>query len=188
MSIENLPDEIIELIAIQNPSSWFTMVQIFRYIYNIIQDESFKYGLEKNFLIKNELIFKLPNRLLHTFTEPCIIWSYKIWYKHGKIHRDNNEPALLLDNIRSEWYHHGELHRDNDLPAIICGNNGSQIKYNNRIKWYHQENNHCDRYWYKNGKLHRDNDLPAVIHNNGHQRWYSQGKEYEPSNKNRADD
>ena len=82
------------------------------------------------------------------------------WYRNGKCHRDNDQPAIIKDNGTRYWYKDGEWHRDNDNPAIIYSD-GS-------------------RYWYKNGKYHRDNDQPAVIHTDGEQYWFKDGVEYEP--------
>ena len=83
----------------------------------------------------------------------------QFWLKNGKQHRDNDLPALILNDGTQFWCKNGLRHRDNDLPAIIYPD-GSQ-------------------YWYKNGKLHRDNDLPAVIFfANGLQFWYKNGKQY----------
>ena len=44
------------------------------------------------------------------------------WYVHGKLHRDNDQPAIIYANGRREWYQQGQLHRDNG-PAVITPNN-----------------------------------------------------------------
>ncbi len=83
----------------------------------------------------------------------------KYWYKNGKLHRDNDLPAIIYKIYQDEdqyWFKNGKLHRDNDLPAVVH-QNGYQG-------------------WYKNGVLHRDNDLPAQISPNGTLRWYKNGK------------
>ena len=41
------------------------------------------------------------------------------WYKNGKIHRDNDKPAVEWRDFDKFWYKNGKLHRDNELPAII---------------------------------------------------------------------
>jgi hypothetical protein len=41
------------------------------------------------------------------------------WFKNGKLHRDNDLPAIIWASGNLEWYKNGKLHRDNDLPAII---------------------------------------------------------------------
>lgn len=74
--------------------------------------------------------------------------------QNGKLHRDNDLPAVIRTNGDQEWYQNDQLHRDNDLPAII--QNGDQL-------------------WYKHGVIHRDNDLPAFVWANGYQGWYQDG-------------
>lgn len=109
-----------------------------------------------------------------------------IWYKNGKIHRDNDLPAVIYE-YSTEWYQFGELHRcgrpavinrymygpricgdmyyiygvlhrSGDLPAVI------DIK-DNRLRWYN------------NGSLHRDNDLPAIIVPGCQLAYYKYGRE-----------
>jgi antitoxin component YwqK of YwqJK toxin-antitoxin module len=55
----------------------------------------------------------------------------KYWYKNGKIHRDDDLPAVVCYNSTKYWYQNGKLHRDNNLPAVIMRNG--------------------DKYWYENG-------------------------------------
>ncbi len=88
----------------------------------------------------------------------------KYWYKNGKLHRDNDLPAIIYKIFQDEedqyWFKNGKLHREHDLPAVM-DQNGYQC-------------------WYKNGEIHRDNDLPAEISSNGTQRWYKNGVNYTP--------
>ncbi len=50
----------------------------------------------------------------------------RTWYLFcGRLHRNNDLPAVIRANGTQEWRQHGKVHRDNDLPAIIC-TNGSQ--------------------------------------------------------------
>src|SRR3972149_6313730 len=79
------------------------------------------------------------------------------YYKDGKLHRDNDLPAIEFISGSKFWYQNGELHRDNDLPAIEW-NDGSKS-------------------WYQNGLLHRNNG-PAYEELNGNKSWYIEGKEY----------
>ena len=95
--------------------------------------------------------FELKNIKLKLFEEYKCTYGRSIWYKNGEYHRDNDLPAMILENGDQGWYKDGKLHRENDLPAIICENG--------------------DQGWYKNGKKHRDNDLPAIIYNDGGQIW-----------------
>lgn len=68
------------------------------------------------------------------------------WYKNGKYHRDDDEPAFISYNdsgdvYMQQWYKNGELHRDNDEPAHI------RILRNKVI----------DEQWYVDGELIKEN-------------------------------
>lgn len=59
---------------------------------------------------------------LHSiFGEPAFVHFgvSKSWYYRGRFHRDNDLPAIIIDDGRMAWYQHGELHRDNELPAVV---------------------------------------------------------------------
>ena len=62
-------------------------------------------------------------------------WS-RIWYQHGQLHRDGNQPVIIMSDGTQYWYQHGQLHRDGDQPAMITSN-GTQ-------------------HWYQYGQLHRN--------------------------------
>jgi len=96
----------------------------------------------------------------------CTIDSYghKTWKnKEGKIHRDNDLPAIILADGNQHWYKEGKCHRDNDQPAVIHPD-GTQL-------------------WYKEGKCHRDHDLPVIIYADGSKEWRKNNKKYLPSRK-----
>ena len=40
------------------------------------------------------------------------------WYFHGKLHRDNDQPAYISARGDREWYKYGERHRDYG-PAVV---------------------------------------------------------------------
>ena len=62
----------------------------------------------------------------------------KRWYNDkGKLHRENDLPAIEWTDGSKEWWLNGKLHRENDLPAI---------EYSDGTK-----------FWYLNGKFHREN-------------------------------
>lgn len=105
---------------------------------------------------------------LHSYNDEPGLIDYKnyikIWYHHGKKHR-NGGPAVILYKdinfdkpITKEWWNYGRLHRVDGGPAIDCQREG--------------------RVWYKNGKVHRDDNLPAVILNNGDTEWWVKGKRH----------
>ena len=40
------------------------------------------------------------------------------WYRHGKLHRDGDKPAIEDADGGREWYRDGKRHRDGDKPAV----------------------------------------------------------------------
>ena len=81
----------------------------------------------------------------------------------GRIHRDNDRPAIINCTGDKEWYQNGQKHRHNDRPALVM-QNGEMV-------------------WYKRGKIHRAKDKPAVIHPEGEREWYKNGKLHRDNNK-----
>jgi hypothetical protein len=55
------------------------------------------------------------------------------WYKEGKLHRDDDKPAIMCNNNYKAWYKDGLLHRDGDQPAVLYGDG--------------------DKEWYRNGLI-----------------------------------
>ena len=56
------------------------------------------------------------------------------WLLNGKLHRENDLPAVEWANGGKEWRVNGKLHRENGSPAIECADgskewwvNGKQI-------------------------------------------------------------
>lgn len=82
--------------------------------------------------------------------------GYVEYYKNGKLHRDNDLPAIEYENGDKLWYIDGELHRENDKPAAVF------------------KNGVCK--WYKHGKLHRESG-PAVVYSNGKVEYWIDGEE-----------
>lgn len=76
------------------------------------------------------------------------LYTKEIWYKDDIIHKDNDEPAVIISFIKpistiKIWYINGKIHRDYH-PAIV-----HTYEYNlNRYEF-------C---WCKNNKLYRDDD------------------------------
>ena len=103
------------------------------------------------------------------------------WYTNGKLHSNDNQPAIIYLNGTQCWYHYDQRHRDNDLPAVIY-DDGSQLWFQNDE--LHRDNDQPAKiitnknitnkslYWYQHGKLHRDNDQPATIESIGNRYWY----------------
>ena len=44
-------------------------------------------------------------------------YGCKEWYQYGKLHRENDLPAVETSIGSMEWYLHGKLHRSNG-PAV----------------------------------------------------------------------
>ena len=80
--------------------------------------------------------------------------GHKVWYKNGKVHRENG-PAKILAGGEKEWWLNGEWHRE-DGPAMI---------------WLNA------KIWCINGKYHRE-DGPAVECTDGTKAWWLNGKRY----------
>lgn len=63
-------------------------------------------------------------------------FNSRYWYKNGKKHRDNNNPAIIMTSNKGGgyncmyWYINDKLHR-HDNPAVITCINGV-----NRIEWW----------------------------------------------------
>lgn len=67
------------------------------------------------------------------------------WYKDGKLHREDDLPAIEYFNGSKNWFQNGKYHRENG-PAIELYEDGFLI----------------EQHWMKNGQRHRE-DGPAII-------------------------
>ena len=110
--------------------------------------------------------YRLNGKLHNDNDLPAIVYNdgTLMWFKNGLMHRVNG-PAFISLTGTEYWYQNGEYHRDNDLPAITWANG--------------------TRMWYQRGKLHRNdsggsgsgrNDGPAIIDHNGTKYWYLNDK------------
>jgi hypothetical protein len=68
------------------------------------------------------------------------------WFQHGHIHRDGDEPAIILPTGFKAWVRNNDYHRDN----------GPAVEMSNGIK--------C---WYQNGKCHRNDSDRTVEYPDG---------------------
>jgi hypothetical protein len=96
---------------------------------------------------------KISNEVVKTVNR-CGNIVYKL---NGKLHRDNDLPAVEWVDGDKEWYQNGQRHRDNDLPAYERAD-GSKA-------------------WWQNGLRHRE-DGPAIEWANGRKEYWLDGKEY----------
>ena len=56
--------------------------------------------------------------LIQTYTN---IGGTQKWYQNGKLHRDNDLPAIVLFDGSQSWSQNGKLHRDGG-PAVEYAN------------------------------------------------------------------
>jgi len=114
--------------------------------------------------------------------QPAVIYAdgSREWWRHGELHRVGQPAVIHGDDVKREWWQHGKLYREDDLPQITYANGG--------LEWYQHDKLHRDgdlpaaieadntQAWYQNGKLHRDGDQPAIICADDYRAWYQHGK------------
>jgi len=70
--------------------------------------------------------------------------NYYYELESSRLHREGDEPAIILANGSKYWYKNGQLHREGDEPAYINAT-GSE-------------------FWYKNGQFYCKFNLSDLIH------------------------
>lgn len=83
----------------------------------------------------------------------------QLWYKHNKLHRENDLPAAEYPDDR-EWWIDGKRHRDGDKPAVVNGRSGDCLE------------------WWVDDKRHRAGGQPAVLWKNGPEEYWENGVQY----------
>lgn len=98
-------------------------------------------------------------RVLHSFNDQPAVSdpTCKEWYRNGKLHRDNDKPAMIFWNGSEEWFKNGIRYREDDKPLLVR-KDGTKF-------WLDKYNNY-----------HRENDKPAIICSSGKCEWYIHGK------------
>lgn len=96
--------------------------------------------------------------------------------------------AVKYEGEFQEWWVNGKLHRDNDKPALVYVNNDCNYDNYDRDEFDSLDDYGITSYvkeyraWLVNGKLHRDNDKPAVviIYKNGFKlnEWWVNGNRH----------
>ena len=90
---------------------------------------------------KHNYIFSKKNRKYHSYNDaPSIVALIdygdrrvtKEWHRKGKLHRENDKPAIIWRDRTKEWYRKGKLHRENDKPAVIYPNGRKEYWYNGK--------------------------------------------------------
>jgi hypothetical protein len=76
----------------------------------------------------------------------------KEWHVNGKIHREDDLPAVEREDGEKSWWVNGRLHRDADKPAV---------EYVDGAK--------C---WFVNGRPHREDHKPVVENADGSKQWW----------------
>jgi hypothetical protein len=134
--------DVKKYIATFNKEAWYWLYQVDLEFKEYASSED---GIKEYKRIHYDVVIK-PNKTKY--------------YLFGKLHREEDLPAIIYADGSQEWYKNGLLHREGDLPAIIWADGTSE--------------------WWINGKLHRPDhngqrDLPAYIGANGSQVWYING-------------
>jgi hypothetical protein len=134
------------------------------------------------------------DRIVRHYLRKCLHGGRNatIIYKFGAVnHSIDDQPAITtIDGVR-KWYHFGKLHRGNDQPAVISINinheRGEPPPWARGIVWpkfdiideeyLHGSNN---RYpitmeWWSYGTRHRAG-LPAIAWGNGKVEYWVEGK------------
>jgi hypothetical protein len=107
----------------------------------------------------------------------------KIWYKNGKIHRDDG-PAIIAVDGSQFWSKDGKRHRE-DGPAVVRIGGAEEYWLNGKQYTQEEFEKKLDKadmlvsegvvsYLNSNGELHNLNG-PARIYPNGVREWYKNG-------------
>ncbi len=70
---------------------------------------------------KDKIEYYGNNSQRHRLDGPAVKYKnkkYEEWWKDGKKHRNGDEPAIILKDLK-EWYVDGKLHRETDKPSHI---------------------------------------------------------------------
>ena len=102
----------------------------------------------------------LKKRLLDNISDIEII-VISIWVKHGLIHRDDDEPSVVV-NFDKQFFQ-DEIERS-ALQIFLFAKYFTYLAIDSR---------EVSKIWFKNGSIHRDcNDQPAIIYHNGNMQWF----------------
>ena len=136
---------------------------------------------DKPAIVSNSLTDKIANQIGYTFFDMDLIdivynsgypdFMVNIWCKDGKIHRDNDKPAVVFRNGMMEWWENGKRHRQNGMYSIIMNINylktdveevSTSLLYDFDCKLF--QNNQSVQIWYRFGKLYREGNKPPIIY------------------------
>lgn len=107
--------------------SEYKQIEAYSVNYNIIDDDQAKCWVDSlnNYHREDDL----PARIFEGNNSDC---GFMEWYQHGKLHRENDKPALIWD-YGCEWWINGVRHRENG-PAIFNSTDYNTGK--NDKKWF----------------------------------------------------
>jgi hypothetical protein len=130
--LTSLPIEIVLIIAQSSSNVWYTLVQVDPRlsVYGI----NMRNQLQDKFMVTVHTptctMYVLPNGTLHRNGGLPAIVAQKNdvpfdlccnltisgagvdkWYQYGKLHRDNDKPAIMYSNGSCEWWVNGKRHR-----------------------------------------------------------------------------
>ena len=109
--------------------------------------------------------------------------EYKLWYRDGFIHNDNDDPAVIKnyfsgDMYLCKWFKDGLKKREDDKPTEVEYYETKQVSKEGWINssGYHRENDNpakieyrmdgsiFKKVWYKNGLYYRIENKPTIIY------------------------
>ena len=83
---------------------------------NLIHDVCYHVGfhVQCKRTISDELVkwFQEKQIKIHLFQYHMKFYNYEAWYENGQLHRENNLPAMILSNYKSEWWLNGIFQRE----------------------------------------------------------------------------
>ncbi len=133
------------------------------------------------------IILYKDNKGLYTKREE--IYFVNLHYKNGKLHRDNDKPAVynhieqkdkyLIYSTNEFWFKNGKLHRENNNHALrISFDHDFHLKLLNIENIINEDHKNLHVLVYlKNGLIHREFDNPAyIVESDFYKAYYVNGK------------
>lgn len=110
-----------------------------------------------------ETLIDFWSKKKYWFDDRCLLYNdgTQMWFQHGRLHRENDLPAIIYCDGTKEWWFNGLRHRDHDRAAIICSNGFME--------------------WWNHGVLHRSGRSPAIINPRGESEWWQDGVKCSPT-------
>ncbi|RTK97791.1 MAG: hypothetical protein EKK64_00890 [Neisseriaceae bacterium] len=131
-----------------------------------------------NFILKSQL-WCLNGHIDREGDKPARVdVDRSVWYRFGKIHRDNDFPAVVHTNGSKEWFYHGLRHREGDLPAAELKAPHVGVTTTDVLQSRITNSQLITKIWFLYGKQHRGNDLPAFVGRDGSQEWWVYGQKH----------